>query len=58
MHIDRASNRNGASVGVVLKSPEGLVLKLAIRLGFKASNNESEYDAIILGLRKAKALGI
>lgn len=58
MHTDGASNKNGAGIGVVLKTPEGSVLELAVRLGFEASNNESEYEAIILGLRRAKALGI
>ena len=58
MHIDGASNKNGAGVGVVLKSPEGTILELGVRLGFEASNNESEYEAIILGLKRAKALCI
>lgn len=58
MHIDRASNINGAGVGMVLKFTEGRILKLAVKLGFKTSNNESGYEAIILGLRRAKALGL
>ena len=58
MHIDGASNKNGASVGVVLKYPEGTILELGVRLGFEASNNESEYETIILGLKRVKALGI
>lgn len=58
MHIDGAFNKNEAGVGVVLKSPEGSVLELAVRLGIEASNNELECKAIILGLRRAKALGI
>ena len=41
MHIDGASNINGAGVGVILKSLEGTFLELGVRLGFEASNNES-----------------
>ena len=58
IHINGASNRNGAKVGVVLKSPKGTVLEFGVRLGFEASNNESEYEAIILGLNRVKALGM
>lgn len=45
-------------MGIVLKSPEGVVLELVVILGFEASNNESEYEALILGIKRAKALGV
>lgn len=45
-------------MGIVLRSPEGTDLELAVRLGFEASNNELEYEAIILGVKRAKALGV
>lgn len=41
-----------------MKSPEGIILELAVILGFEASNNESEYEALILGLKRAKALSV
>ncbi len=41
----------------MLVSPEGLVLKQAIRLKFSASNNEAEYEALMIGLKTAKKLG-
>ena len=31
--------------------PEGHKIHYAIRFGFKASNNEAEYEALIAGLR-------
>uniref|UniRef100_A0A2N9FRK2 Uncharacterized protein n=1 Tax=Fagus sylvatica TaxID=28930 RepID=A0A2N9FRK2_FAGSY len=43
--------------GVVLISPEGLVLEQAIRLKFSASNNEAEYEALLIGLKTATKLG-
>uniref|UniRef100_A0A2N9HX24 Integrase catalytic domain-containing protein n=1 Tax=Fagus sylvatica TaxID=28930 RepID=A0A2N9HX24_FAGSY len=43
--------------GIVLISPEGLVLEQAVRLKFSASNNEAEYEAMLIGLRTAKKLG-
>ena len=38
-------------------SPSGLHTKYAARLEFKATNNIAEYNGLILGLNKAKALG-
>lgn len=58
MHTNGASNRNGAGKCVVLKSSEGTILELAVRLGFEASNNDTKYEAIIIGLRRVKALGV
>ena len=34
------------------------MLKQAITLGFKASNNEGEYEALLVGLRMAKELAV
>ncbi|XXG78142.1 hypothetical protein AAC387_Pa08g2147 [Persea americana] len=51
---DRGTERAGA--GVVLQSPEGLVIEQAVTLGFKASNNEAEYETLIAGLNSAKIL--
>uniref|UniRef100_A0A2N9J2Z7 Uncharacterized protein n=1 Tax=Fagus sylvatica TaxID=28930 RepID=A0A2N9J2Z7_FAGSY len=47
----------GSGLGVVLISPEGEMLEQAVRLGFGASNNEAEYEALLHGLRAAKRLG-
>jgi len=57
LFVDGASNSKGAGVGIVLVTPEGTILKQGIRLGFKASNNEAEYEALIAGLQKAQTLG-
>ena len=37
-------------------APSGLNTKYAARLEFKATNNIAEYEGLILGLNKAKAL--
>ena len=42
---------------MVLITPEANTLKIALKFLFKASNNESEYEAIIAGLRIARDLG-
>jgi ribonuclease HI len=40
-----------------LVAPSGLQTKYAARLEFKATNNIAEYEGLILGLNKMKALG-
>ncbi|KAL5580502.1 hypothetical protein UlMin_012944 [Ulmus minor] len=56
--VDGSSNVNGAGIGLVLTSPEGDLIQQAIRCGFKATNNEAEYEALIAGLNLAKDMGI
>ena len=47
----------GARASAVLIAPSGLHTKYAARLEFKTTNNIAEYEGLILGLNKAKALG-
>lgn len=53
LHVDGAVNSDGAGVGIVLVSPEGCRLLSAIYLGFPATNNDAEYEALINGLSLA-----
>ncbi|KAF7150025.1 hypothetical protein RHSIM_Rhsim02G0128300 [Rhododendron simsii] len=53
MYFDGASHRSGAGAGVVFVSPEGDVLPYAFTLTQNCSNNEAEYQALILGLEMA-----
>ena len=55
--VDGASSAMGAGAGIVLIILEGIRLKHSFRLGFKASNNEAEYEALISGLKTAFDLG-
>ena len=56
LYIDGASNSRGSGLGVVLTAPQGQMMELAIRLGFPASNNVAEYEALLHSLRSAIAL--
>ena len=47
----------GVGASTILIAPSGLRSKYAARLEFKATNNIAEYEGLILGLNKAKALG-
>jgi hypothetical protein len=48
--------REGA--GIVLIPPEGDMLKYAIQIEFSATNNITEYEGLVTGLRVVKELGI
>ena len=45
-----------AGIGLQLKSFSRDKIEQAIRLGFSASNNESEYEAILTGIKLAAAI--
>jgi ribonuclease HI len=48
----------GAGAGVILTSPQGDRMKYVLRMTFlNASNNEAEYEALLHGMRMAKACG-
>ena len=55
--VDGSSTSRRAGAGIVLQSPEGLVIEQAFTLDFKATNNEAEYEALIAGLNSAQILG-
>ena len=55
--VDGASSAIGARVGIVIITPEGIRLEHSFRLGFKASNNEAEYEAFIAGIKTAFDMG-
>jgi ribonuclease HI len=48
----------GAGAAVVLVAPSKVKTCYAIKLDFSYTNNIAEYEALLLGLRKLKAMGI
>lgn len=50
MTVDRSSGEQGAGARVVLESPDGEEISYAVRLEFKTTNNQAEYEALIAGL--------
>lgn len=57
LFVDGSATTRGSGAGVFIKNPEGEELEFAIKLDFKPSNNEAEYEAIIRGLEIAGQLG-
>lgn len=48
----------GAGISAILSPPAGPKLRYAARLQFLTTNNTAEYEAVLLGLRKLRALGV
>ncbi|CAH9134294.1 unnamed protein product [Cuscuta epithymum] len=57
MYTDGASIAKGCGRGAVITSPEGFKAYYSMKFEFKVTNNEAEYEALIAGLKCAKALG-
>jgi ribonuclease HI len=58
MYFNGSKRIQGAGAGVVLISPQGDKLKYVLQMSFpQASNNEAEYEALLHGMKMAKACG-
>uniref|UniRef100_A0A2N9ERH4 Uncharacterized protein n=1 Tax=Fagus sylvatica TaxID=28930 RepID=A0A2N9ERH4_FAGSY len=57
VHTDGSSTKNAGRVRIIIRSPEGDVIKRAIRLQYTTTNNKAEYGALLAGLKTAKTLG-
>ena len=58
MFFDGASSREGVGAGVVFVSLAQEIISLSYKLEFEATNNVAEYEALVLGLRVAREMGI
>lgn len=56
--MDGASSAMEAGAGIVLISLKGIKVKHSFRLGFRVSNNEAKYKALLTGLRAMLSLGM
>ncbi|XP_058180122.1 uncharacterized protein LOC131298666 [Rhododendron vialii] len=56
MTVDGAFNVHGADAGIVLVSLSGTVHESVVSIGYPATNNEVEYEALIAGLQLALRL--
>ncbi|KAL0405421.1 UNVERIFIED_CONTAM: hypothetical protein Slati_3856000 [Sesamum latifolium] len=57
LHVDGSSTTQGSGVGIVITTPQSEDLEFAIKFGSKASNNEAEYEALVIGMRMAHDAG-
>ena len=57
VYIDGVINQRGSGVGLVLISPENLIIEKSLRLGFSTMNNEAEYDFLLEGVCMVQRMG-
>jgi len=57
IQVEGSSAQKKGEEGVIIITPEGEMLKYGVQLTFPATNNETEYEEILIGLRVEKALG-
>ncbi|KAL0458768.1 UNVERIFIED_CONTAM: hypothetical protein Slati_0504000 [Sesamum latifolium] len=57
LHVDGSSTAQGSGAGIVITTPQSEDLEFAIKFSFKASNNEAEYEALVIGMRMAHETG-
>ena len=50
VYFDGVANQRGSGVGLVLLTLEGAIIEKSLRLGFSATNNEAEYEALLQGM--------
>ena len=58
LSVDGAANAQGSGAGLILTSPDIIDIEYALRFGFRASNNEAEYEAVIVGLNLAHSMEV
>ena len=44
-------------MGLVLVSPENITIEKSLRLGFSATNNEAEYETLLVRMNMVQKLG-
>ena len=57
VYVDGAANQRGLGVGLVLVSPEKITIEKSLRLGFSATNNEADYEALLMGMAMVQKMG-
>ena len=55
--MDGVSRALGVKAGIIVITTEGIKLEHSFRLGYKASNNEVEYEALLARFRVVSDLG-
>ena len=50
LYVDGAANQRGSGMGLVLVSPEKITIEKSLRLSFSTTNNEAEYEALLMGM--------
>ena len=53
-YVDSAFNIKGSEAGIILEGPNNITLQQALKLNFRASNNQAEYEVLVASLKLAR----
>ena len=57
VYVDGTTNQRGSEVELVLITLKGATIEKSLRLGFSATNNKAEYEALMQGMATAQKMG-
>ena len=57
VYVDGATNHRQYGVGLVLISPEKITIEKSLRLGFSTTNNEAEYETLLVRMTMVQKMG-
>ena len=57
LKFDGSSTENSVGAGIVIISPKGINTTLSFNLSFKCTNNQAEYEALVIDLEILLELG-
>ena len=58
LYVDGSMTNKGSGAGLIVVSPKGHKYDHALKFLFKASNNDVEYKAVLVGMELCHALGV
>ena len=50
--------REGSRIGLVLISPKKVIVEKSLRLDFLTTNNEAEYETLLMGMAMVQRIGV
>ena len=57
VYRDVASNQKGLGIGLVLISPKKVIIEKSLKLDFSTTNNEAEYETLLIGMAMVQRMG-
>ena len=57
VYVNGVANHRGFGVGLILVSLEKITIEKSLRLGFSTTNNEAEYEALLVGMAMVWKMG-
>ncbi|XP_020226948.1 uncharacterized protein LOC109808370 [Cajanus cajan] len=50
LYVDGSSNTKGGGAGIILEGPNNVTVEKSLKFGFRVTNNQAEYEALLAGL--------